>query len=449
MRKLFLVGIALLSFALAAGACGGDGGAAPTAPAGPTPFPARSSAPIVPKRLGTLANTAVTIRDPAFEPLAGAKPLWGTLGKAAYRIEVPANWNGDLVLYAHGIRLLGSEVFVSNPLGPLRSLFISGGFAWAASSYTENFYVPGQGADDSIALIQQFEKEVGRPNRIFVVGESMGGNVVTLLMENYPGVFDGGLAVCGALTGADVPDFFISWAMAAEFVSGVKLPVGGGQAAMALTVLTRIPGALGNAEALTEKGRQFRGIIRELTGGPRPFFAEGFALQYQQNFGLLLLDPDRQTVPIAAATNREARYSISPGLGLTSEQVNAGIRRLDADPAARNATAHPDAVPTTGRIERPLLTLHNTGDLFVPIGEEARYRQRVEAAGKGGLLIQRAIREGGHCKFSDQEYATAWNDLVTWVRTGIRPAGDDLTGSLAEIGLQFTNPLRPGDPGTR
>jgi hypothetical protein len=36
---------------------------------------------------------------------------------------------------------------------------------------------------------------------------------------------------------------------------------------------------------------------------------------------------------------------------------------------------------------------------------------------------------------------------VRWVRDGVRPAGDDLSGDLTDIGRQFTNPIRPGDPG--
>ena len=29
---------------------------------------------------------------------------WGVHGAAGYRVEVPANWNGSLVLWAHGFR---------------------------------------------------------------------------------------------------------------------------------------------------------------------------------------------------------------------------------------------------------------------------------------------------------------------------------------------------------
>ena len=69
------------------------------------------------------------------------------------------------------------------------------------------------------------------------------------------------------------------------------------------------------------------------------------------------------------------------------------------------------------------------------------------SAGDSQYLVQRAIRSAGHCNFSDTEITTAWNDLVNWVEHGVKPKGDDLSGSLADIGKQFTNPLRSGDPG--
>ncbi len=73
-----------------------------------------------------------------FDALTGTMTtrLWGVQGGAGYRIEVPANWNGDLVLYAHGFRGGGLELTVSNP--PIRRYLIEHGYAWAASSYATN-----------------------------------------------------------------------------------------------------------------------------------------------------------------------------------------------------------------------------------------------------------------------------------------------------------------------
>src|SRR5689334_11637679 len=124
--------LVLLAAMLAA--CGDDDSStagSPTVPAtitGPasTQAPAPSASPpaassptakptAAPGKLGTPSGFATTIRDPSFSPLAGAKASWGTIDRAAYQVEIPDNWNGELVLYAHGVRLLGSEVYVSPP----------------------------------------------------------------------------------------------------------------------------------------------------------------------------------------------------------------------------------------------------------------------------------------------------------------------------------------------
>jgi hypothetical protein len=59
----------------------------------------------------------------------------GVLDDAAYRIEVPANWNGKLVMYAHGYAGTGSALAITNP--SIRRHLIQNGYAWAASSYTK------------------------------------------------------------------------------------------------------------------------------------------------------------------------------------------------------------------------------------------------------------------------------------------------------------------------
>ena len=46
--------------------------------------------------------------------------------------------------------------------------------------------------------------------------------------------------------------------------------------------------------------------------------------------------------------------------------------------------------------------------------------------GASDLLVQRAIRDIGHCTFTPDELITGFVDLVNWVELGIKPAGDDV-----------------------
>lgn len=453
----------ILAAPLVFSACGGDdqGVASPTSEVSPTlsaatapPATVTGGSPTAapsagPRKLGTSSGVATTIAPTNIAALSGVDSTitTGTLDRAGYAIEVPKNWNGELVLYAHGFAGFGTEVAVQAPPAALRRYLISNGFAWAASSYSENGYDPGIGADDTLALKSHFAKTIGAPKKTYLVGASMGGNVVALALENHQAEYNGALSICGALGGITQIDYLVSWVAAAELTSGLAFPIGTPGANLTSLFLQDVPRELGAPTAPTAKGQQFASIVRNLTGGPRPFFQEGFNEQYTVNFGLALLDPERKGLVNRAATNQDARYHIDAGLGLTDDQINGSIKRYASDPGARNGETHPDMVPTTGKITVPLLTLHNTGDLFVPISQEQYYKQKVTEAGKSDLLVQRAIRAGGHCKFSEQELTTAFEDLVSWVKDGSKPKGDDLTGDLSNAGMQFTNPLRPGDPG--
>lgn len=423
---------------------------APPAASAPATFaPLPTSTPAGERLLGAYTGTPHVAGDPSFTALAGATAYFGELGKAVYRIEMPAAWNGDLVMYAHGFKGFGTILDVDSPPRAIREWLIGRGYAWAASSYSENGYAPGIGADDTLALKRYFEQEFGEPGRTYLVGASMGGNVVAISLEHLAGEYDGALAICGALGGQTQIDYLVSWAHVAAFLAGTEIPLGQGALAIANTLAAEVAPALGTPEQPTRAGLQFISVMRELTGGPRPFFQEGFAEQYVTNFGYVLSDPELKTLTTRAATNVSVVYEIEDGLGISAEAINAGVSRQAADPAARDAAAHPDKVPTSGKLSAPLLTLHNTGDLFVPVSQEQEYRRAAEAAGKGDLLVQRAIRAGGHCQFTNEELTQAFSDLVAWVEGGGRPAGDDLSGDLSDIGLQFTNPLREGDPGGR
>ena len=89
--------------------------------------------------------------------------LTGVRDGAAYRIEVPLRWNGDLVIFAHGYRGTGTTVWVDSPA--LRAHHVARGFAWAASSYQTNGYDVGQGVRDSHALIARVRGRDGTPPR--------------------------------------------------------------------------------------------------------------------------------------------------------------------------------------------------------------------------------------------------------------------------------------------
>jgi fermentation-respiration switch protein FrsA (DUF1100 family) len=151
---------------------------------------------------------------------------------------------------------------------------------------------------------------------------------------------------------------------------------------------------------------------------------------------------------IRAADTREFDYRIDPSLGLSAADLMTTVRRKTPDGALRTPSGpFPELLPFDGQLTKPVMAIAGTGDLQVPVYQQRAFRQAVIKAGRSDLLVQRLMRIPGHCQFSQQEQAQAFDDLVSWVRTGVRPEGDDVMADLRDAGRRFTNPLRPGDPG--
>ena len=387
------------------------------------------------------------VEDPSFVPLTGTRAYSGEVAGAGYRIEVPQKWNGDLVLYAHGWHG-GSQLTVDDL--PIRTLAVQQGFAWAASSFSAGGYIPEDGVQDTLALRDFFSQTVGAPKRTYIYGTSMGGHIVVASLEQYPAIYAGGLSECGVVSGVGGWDYFAGYTLLGAYFGGVDLTAPDNHIPFVAGSLlaNKIYPALGlSAGTLTDKGRQFRSGVINLSGGHRPFAAEGFATYYQTTFEAGISVVVDSSFKGKAINTTELKYHLDAGLGIDDTTLNAGVKRLSADPSARNFEKHYEFSGFKGTLKTPLLTIHDTGDMFAPIGLEQQYRATVEAAGAGSMLVQRAIRRIEHCDFSPAERGRAWTDLVAWVTSGTRPQGDDLSGSLLDVGRQWTSPLRPDDPG--
>jgi pimeloyl-ACP methyl ester carboxylesterase len=390
-------------------------------------------------------DQAWQIGDPAFEALQDAKAFYGKYDGGIYRIEIPDNWNGELALYAHGFvsnaGTNGAALRVGN--SPIREHLIEEGYAWAASSYRCNGYVPGQGLLDTMALTDLFTKfnDGHAPQRVYLTGTSMGGHVTLLGMHEFPTAFAGGLAMCPA--GPELFDFFAATGAAAEVITGVQFKLDTMQ-----TDLAKMAELLGKPPAYTDKGQQLASVEINISGGPRPFAVEGLASRFMGNISGAAI-AGSTTPSNRAVMTTQIKYAIDEGLGLTADALNSRARRKALDAEIRNPMGpYDELVPFDGKLERPVLTMHGTGDLFVPIVLEQSLKRAVVAAGKQDLLRQRVYRIAGHCGFSQPEMIKAFDDLTLWVHKGKRPEGDEVSGDLRNAGLTFTEPPRPNDPGT-
>jgi hypothetical protein len=361
-----------------------------------------------------------------FDALSGTTTtrLWGVHGGAGYRIEVPENWNGELVLYAHGFRGSLLELTVSNP--PIRRYLIEHGYAWAASSYATNGYDVTQGVKDTHRLGTRFNGLVGHPSRVYFTGTSMGGHITGVAIEQYPNAYAGAMPMCGVMGDNKLFDYFVENHLAAHALAGIAVPFPF-PADYSTTVVPQLRTLFGAPfpSTLTPLGQKFAGVVQNLSGGPRPMFDPGF--RFAPTGGNFLLSQGVGSAE-GTRTNVDTVYQIDADPALSAEEValNANILRIDLDPQARHEHGLAGVPAIAGSLRIPVLSLHTLGDLFVPFSMEQIYARRAAANGASDLLVTRAIRDINHCGFNTVEMERGFADLVNWVSNGVKPAGDDI-----------------------
>ncbi len=363
--------------------------------------------------------------------------LWGIHNNAGFRIEVPDNWNGSLVLWAHGFR--GNRLELTVDDHPLRLFLIANGYAWAASSYSKNAYDPAQGAKDTHALTTYFNGRFGRPVRTYITGASMGGHVTGIVAEQWHQSYDGAMPICGVLGDYELFDFFLDFNVAAQTLSGVGRlfpydPADYVGVAVPATKrrLELVPNTF--PFTLNAAGRNLRSLTQLRSGGVRPVFDQGFlfwngvAGDFLFGLGAQIGDGSLPRHPGVVVDNIGIVYQFDTNPAQSAEEAtfNAAVQRVAADPQGRHRNGISNVPPTTGDLRIPMVSLHTLGDLFVPFLMEQVYAERVAAKGGSHLLVQRAIRDFGHCTFTPTELVEGFVDLVRWVEAGVKPAGDNV-----------------------
>ncbi len=368
--------------------------------------------------------------------LSAQSHFTGAIGPgSSYEIDVPANWNGDLVLYAHGI--VQADLPVALPSSQdgydaLQTALLNGGFAVAASSFSSN----GWSLDDAVRRTHQlsgvFRSQVGQPKRIFLVGHSMGALAIVKLAEKFPGQYDGALPMCGPLGGA-LPELQYAGDARTTFdfyfpgvLPGTPFDVpdgtqylspfdAGGPSLLFLNVFAALSA---NPSATFQWATAAKlPFANDVELANSALYVVGFVLRYTNDF----IERVNGKIPY---DNRGTQYQVNATLDpatnmFLSSLLNAGVQRFDADPAALNY--YERNYTPTGRIGIPVLTLHTTRDPAIPVAHEALFQALVSDAGESDLLVQRSINRWGHCAFTPAEIVSGFSDLVEWVTTGEKP----------------------------
>ena len=390
--------------------------------------------------LGSISGTAAA---------AGPVNDKGSIGGAAYEIEIPANWNGSLLLYSHGYVTPGSDNPARDVGDPATGgVLLNQGYALAGSAYSSTGWAVKDALHDQIALLDYFDKTYGVPRRTIAWGHSLGGMITAGLVQRDASRFAGALPMCGVLAGG-----VGVWntALDAEFVFKTLLAPG---SSLQLVNITDPSANLHQAEVLlaqaqgTPQGQARLALVAAVgdlpgwfvPGSPEPprtdFSARElnqFLWDQQVDFPFLFalraelefraggnpswntdVDYDRQ---LARSINRDevrALY-VAAGLDLQQDLATLGAApRIDASPSAVDYLTQ-NIVFNGDLGGLPVLTIHTTGDGLVLNQDEQAYARIVD---ERQLLRQAFVHRAGHCTFTPAETLAALSALVRRLDTG-------------------------------
>lgn len=99
----------------------------------------------------------------------------------------------------------------------------------------------------------------------------------------------------------------------------------------------------------------------------------------------------------------------------------------------------------SGRIWRPVLTMHTIEDGLVIPAHESAYRETVEAAGRSDRLVQVFVDAMGHCTFTPDQWLAAVSAMESWLDTG-EPPDEDFFPETLDFDNDFEPPPWPQPP---
>lgn len=391
----------------------------------------------------------------------------GVLDGARYRILLPQHWNGTLLLYSHGYRFAEpappdfatpSTDAVPAPGEDVAAALLDDGYALAGSSSSRNGWAVPEGVSAARQLYTYFAGTVGRPRRVYLWGDSLGGLVTQTLAEQGLPWVTGAAPLCGVLGGTnenldlalDVayavrtllqPRLRLTgytsheaavaqWKLAQQAVVSAAT-LGGGQAARLAMVaaLVDAPDQTARFDGSTPDSRLAAAAEAVITGLGYGTYGR---FEIEQRVGGNPSTNAGTDYGRRVSAAERAGIDALGGAGTTDRLLRllAAGSRVAASPAARSAAR--DLGEPSGALRVPTITLHTTDDPLVLVQNESLFADRVAEAGRADDLLQLYVSApstyvapapygAGHCNFTGDQRVAVVDLLDRWVRDGQRP----------------------------
>lgn len=378
----------------------------------------------------------------------------GTVDGALYTIAVPANWNGTLALFSHGLVpniVPGLKLASDAPDQVAATVLLQEGYALAGTSYSQNGWAVQQALHNQMALLNLFNTLCGNPTRTVIWGESMGGLITAALAQLFPQRFVGALPMCAldggtvGLLNAQLDGLFAF----THLLAHNTVPIAQFTYPIATAATTESILALAQRTAQGRARIALFAALQDIPGWTSPTTPEpaptDFAAQEHNQFGvsqqldLPLLTIDLQADIEARAGHNYTTFNtgvnyfqqlqksadlqeveglyLQAGLSLQNDlSVLQNAPRLPVNPQGLKYTT--TFFTFNGALHIPVLTMHTTDDPVVVVGNEQAYADVVRSAGSSNMLRQIFVHRAGHCTFTPAEEVTAFHTLIQRVNTG-------------------------------
>jgi pimeloyl-ACP methyl ester carboxylesterase len=385
----------------------------------------------------------------------GPLDISGEINGAPFRIVVPADWNGTLLLFQRGYTDKADypgEIDNRNPTivpnAAVRDALLADGYALSGSARKDNGWSVEEGLDDVVALASYFRENVANPTITILWGVSLGSVITLETAERNGGLFDGYLALSSVGAGATrTVDHFLVLRLAYDVTFGMPMSWGTpGDVRDLLDFEAEVLPIL-SAQAGDPANFGWFEFIRLVAGipgsgiEPPPGYFPGHLI----SLPFFLATEGEQELERRAggpvAQNITHTYALTP-----DEKVYLASLGVDADPlleamnARRNIVAAPEPrnyvehfADYSGLIKHPVLTLHTKVDEVVVVASESAYRDTIAAVGRDDLLVQVYTTGIGHGTFTAPQLFAAIQAIEEWARSGTPPAPSAFPAELGFI----------------
>ena len=367
---------------------------------------------------------------------------------------MPKNWNGDLVVFAHGgPSLLPPTANYSKSDLDKYAYAVRRGYGWVASTYRRQGYGVAMAVADSDDARKFFIARLGKPRRTVLHGASYGGLVGAKLVEtiakspdgslNFDGAFFNSGAVIGATLNyqhrVDARAVYQYYCRNMPRPDEAAYPLWNGVAPdskMTLkdldTIVDECTGVGHPAAARSEQQKQNLANILGVIGYP-----ENLLVRHMQAGTLLFRDIVKNTT---GGRNPFSNVGVHYKGSFDDAALNRDVVRFEADPAAA-AALKADGDPT-GVLPVPVVSIHSINDPQVVVEGQSAYLDTVKAAGSASRLVQAFTDERGHTQQSAPELAAALDALMQWIDRGAKPTAQSIAAGCEQMRASLDGPCR-------